>query len=223
MSNCVANDLKTLAACFIEQASDNNGQIVIDKSYLSRLITDLIGDNDITIGGVNPGNIPTNPGSSLVINGLTTGDFLNLDGLPVCLVFFYYDGTQQVVLQMCVTLGTGWKFGTSFPDLAGQAADYLTSTSQYLYLSSAPVAQALPSGACPQSGAPASLGLLPGVSALGNYSLLGPLGPVIALLPGAHDPTFQLYGAITENPTPPGPAFNLSLQTQGDRKSTRLN
>ena len=215
MSNCVANDLKTLAACFIEQASDNNGQIVIDKSYLSRLITDLIGDNDITIGGVNPGNIPTNPGSSLVINGLTTGDFLNLDGLPVCLVFFYYGGTQQVVLQMCVTLGTGWKFGTSFPDLAGQAADYLTSTSQYLYLSSAPVAQALPSGACPQSGAPASLGLLPGVSALGNYRLLGPLGPVIALLPGAHDPTFQLYGAITENPTPPGPAFNLSLQTQG--------
>jgi hypothetical protein len=220
MSTTQATTLQQLAAAFKQQASDakNPGVITIDSTLLTDAIMQVLGTDSITVAGVNPDAIPDDPGQNLTINGSTSSDdatsILHIAGQPLC-VNFFYSGTgadQQIVFQMQVNTGKNWTLGVSFPDVKGQAADYLVATAAYIYISTTPAAQALASGTCAPGSAPANLSIVPGVSLWGDYSLAGPFAPVTALLSVAV-PSFALYGPITEFTTDPkGPNINLLLQ-----------
>lgn len=220
MSTTQATTLQQLAATFKQQASDpkNPGVITIDSTLLTDAITQVLGTDSITVAGVNPNSIPDDPGENLTISGSTSSDdassILHIAGQPLC-VNFFYTGTgadQTIVFQMQVNTGNDWTLGTSFPDVKGQAADFLVSTAAYIYISTTPAAQALASGTCAPGSAPASLSIVPGVSLWGDYSLAGPFAPVTALL-SLSVPSFALYGPITEFTTDPkGPDINLLLQ-----------
>lgn len=220
---CSGTSLAEIAACLKQAAKTGSGSVAVDASGVEAL-TAILGRSDIPLRGVDPDSIPKNPTAPFSFKATTpaTPDdvFLYLSGYSACATFFM-DGTN-VAFLITVTLPVpgSWSFGTSWPEIANQAADDLTWSEARLFLSSAgttplgPPTTPQSPAPCGDTALPVALDIPEGLSFWGTTRLdQGVLTPLTKLLlPNTNIPTVGVAGAITKNADPPGPTFDIRLQ-----------